>query len=162
VIFLLKSRLTSEINIVKNYGHLPPVPCYVSQLSQVLMNIISHAIDGLLNQAANEQFDQEFRGKSHPEDTSPCITITTDVSSINASGVRWVAIQIADNGAGLSETAQRQLMQALATEGSQVKETSLTMSYRIVTAMHGGEFKVYSTIDTQQPLTVFEILLPIQ
>jgi hypothetical protein len=162
VILLLKSRLTSEINIVKNYGHLPPVPCYVSQLSQVLMNIISHAIDGLLNQAANEQFDQEFRGKLHPEDTSPCITITTDVSSINASGVRWVVIQIADNGAGLSETAQRQLMQALATEGAQVKETSLTMSYRIVTARHGGEFKVYSTIDTQQPLTVFEILLPIQ
>lgn len=164
VILLLKSRLTSEIKIVKQYGHLPPVPCYVSQLSQVFMNIISHAIDGLLNQAANEQFDQELRGtlQPYPEETSPCITITTDVSSINASGVRWVTVQIADNGAGLSETVQRQLMQAFSMAASQVKETSLTMSYRIVTARHGGEFKVYSTLDTKPPLTVFEILLPIQ
>lgn len=161
VLLLLKSRITSEIKIVKNYGHLPTVPCYISQLSQVFMNIIGRAIDGLLNQAANQQFDAEFRGKLHAHDPAPEITITTDVCSLDAAGARWVSIQIADNGTNLSEESQRQLMQAFSTERALVKETSLAMSYRIVTARHGGRFRVYSNLDKTQTGTVFEILLPL-
>src|SRR6478672_813839 len=32
ILLLLKSRLTREIQVVKNYGYLPPVPCYAGQL----------------------------------------------------------------------------------------------------------------------------------
>jgi signal transduction histidine kinase len=161
VLLLLKSRLTSEIKIVKSYGHVPPVPCYISQLSQVFMNILNRAIDGLLNQAANIQFDAEFRGKFHPVEHTPQITITTDVCSMDASGMRWVSIQIGDNGLGISEESQRQLMKAFSSEWETVKETSLVMSYRIVTARHGGIFRVYSNLDKSQVRTVFELLLPL-
>ena len=36
-----------QIEIVKEYGKIPPVQCYAGQLNQVFMNIVSNAIDAL-------------------------------------------------------------------------------------------------------------------
>jgi GAF domain-containing protein len=36
-----------NIEVVKNYGELPLVECYASQLNQVFMNVLSNAIDAL-------------------------------------------------------------------------------------------------------------------
>ncbi|HEY9597873.1 MAG TPA: PAS domain S-box protein, partial [Cyanophyceae cyanobacterium] len=51
-LLILRHRLAqqperSPIRIVKEYGELPLVECYPSQLNQVFMNIISNAIDAL-------------------------------------------------------------------------------------------------------------------
>jgi hypothetical protein len=150
VLLLLKSRLSSEIQVVKNYGHLPPVPCFVSQLSQVFMNILNRSIDSLLNQAARSELQVC---------ESPRITIATEVCSIDGSGKRWVSIQIADNNTKLSIESQSQLLQAFSNEP--VRETSLAMSYRIVSGRHSGKFRVYSSIEPSSRGTVFEILLPL-
>ena len=152
VLLLLKSRLSSEIEVVKNYGHLPPVPCFMSQLSQVFMNILNRSIDSLLNQAAQRDAQGSVRD-------FPRIIISTEVCSIDGSGQRWVSIQIADNNRKMSIETQNQLTQAFSSE--LVKETSLAMSYRIVTGRHGGRFRVYSSIAPQSRGTVFEILLPL-
>jgi signal transduction histidine kinase len=169
VLLLLRSRLTSEIQIHKNYGHLPPVPCFVGQLSQVFMNILSRAIDLLLNQAIGDRLSTELQlpsGRSLTTTSSPQITIATDVCSIEGSGMRWVSIRIGDNGAQMSAETQQQLMDAIQSEAATAKETSLTTSYRIITAKHGGKFRVYSRInpieDTKTAIgTEFEILLPL-
>jgi signal transduction histidine kinase len=177
VLLLLKSRLTSEIQIHKTYGHLPPVPCFVGQLSQVFMNILSRAIDLLLNQAVSDRLGTELQlpsGRPLAGDSkrpltassSPQIRITTDVCSIEGSGMRWVSIRIGDNGAQMSAETQQQLMDAIQSEGASAKETSLTTSYRIITARHGGKFRVYSCIDPANETklatgTEFEILLPL-
>lgn len=150
VLLLLKSRLSSEIQVVKQYGHLPPVPCFISQLSQVFMNILNRSIDSLLNQAARSQL------KSCE---APKITIATEVCSIDGSGQRWVSIQIADNNTEMSIETQNQLMQAFSTDLA--PETSLAMSYRIVTGRHSGKFRVYSNVEPELRGTVFEILLPL-
>lgn len=150
VLLLLKSRLSSEIQVVKQYGHLPPVPCFISQLSQVFMNILNRSIDSLLNQAARREI--EF---GEP----PRITIATEVCSIDGTGQRWVSIQIADNNIEMSIETQNQLMQAFSTD--LVRETSLAMSHRIVTGRHSGKFRVYSNIEPSSRGTVFEILLPL-
>nr|WP_274382007.1 HAMP domain-containing sensor histidine kinase [Myxacorys almedinensis] len=164
VLLLLKSRLTSEIQVTKNYGHLPPISCFGGQLNQVFMNILNRAIDGLLNEAANSQLNATLPQHRAKVIYLPKIVISTDVRSLDHTGDRWVSIQIADNGTAMSAEVQRQLMQAFSTERSLVKETSLAMSYRIITARHGGRFKVYSCIDPSDPLsrmgTAFEILLP--
>lgn len=70
---------------------------------------------------------------------------------------RWVTIKIADNGPGMSPQKLQKLL-AFSTEKRQEKETSLAVSYWIVTAKHGGQFHVRS-----QPGegTEFEILLPL-
>lgn len=150
VLLLLKSRLSSEIQVVKNYGHLPPVPCFISQLSQVFMNILNRSIDSLLNQAARREMQA-----AEP----PRITIATEVCSIDGTGKRWVSIQIADNNTEMSIDAENQLMQAFSTD--LVRETSLAMSYRIVTGRHSGKFRFYSNIEPSSRTTVFEILLPL-
>lgn len=161
-LLLLKSRLTSEIKIVKNYGHLPPVSCFVGQLSQVFMNILSRAIAVLLNRAASTHLNTELdlpSQLSYDAATAPQITITTDVCSIEGSGVRWVSVRIADNGVELSAETQRQLIDFESFSSALDKETSLATSHRIVTVRHGGKFKVHSANPTG---TEFEILLPLR
>ena len=49
-LLLLQHRLKAkpkhpEIKVIKEYGSLPPVECYASQLNQVFMNILANAID---------------------------------------------------------------------------------------------------------------------
>jgi signal transduction histidine kinase len=51
-LLILQHRLKSqpdrpEIQVVKEYGQLPQVECYPSQLNQVFMNLLSNAIDAL-------------------------------------------------------------------------------------------------------------------
>jgi signal transduction histidine kinase len=58
-----------EIQVIKEYGQLPLVTCYASQLNQVFMNLVSNAIDALENQPSprvitiHTQARQEVRGK---------------------------------------------------------------------------------------------------
>jgi signal transduction histidine kinase len=187
ILLLLKSRLKSEIQIIKHYGHLPPVPCYPGQLNQVFMNILSRSLDTLLNQAVSQQLDLELKvnrnqgGKSVPT-FKPAIAITSRVCSLESSSDqdrRWVAICIADNGPGLSAETQQQLEESFSVKRRAEKETSLAVSYQIVTAKHGGQFRVRSRgltlgqpsqINSSLPSipeldgqtgTVFEIWLPL-
>lgn len=168
VLLLLQSRLSSEIEIIKNYGDLPPVPCYAGQLIQVFVNIISFCIDGLINQAVSQKFEQEFRdpvmaatpielqGKSR-------IEIVTEVSN-RASGIqgvppsRWIWVKISDNGLGMSPPELQELQTSFTHGKKGDKETSLSSSYWIITAKHGGELHVSSQLDEG---TAFEILLPL-
>ena len=166
VLLLLKSRISTEIEIVKHYAQLPPVPCFIGQLSQVFMNIISRSIDGLLNQAVGDHLNSEL---NLPRESRirPCITIVTNLCMLRESDRRWVSIRISDNGLGLSAETQQQLTEAFSSNQPFAKETSLITSYRIVTARHGGRFKVYSRIHPAddrteaQTSTEFEILLPV-
>jgi signal transduction histidine kinase len=44
-------QLRPEIEVIKDYGELPPVACYASQLNQVLANLLNNAIDALETQS---------------------------------------------------------------------------------------------------------------
>lgn len=175
IILLLKSRLSSEIEIVKNYGQLPPVPCFISQLSQVFMNILTTAIERLINRAVRQKFSQDF---GRPEEQSiapkPRIEITTQVCARDAANSvapnsRWVSIRIADNGSGMSRKMQQEIFESLSSMDKRTaKETSLSVSYHIITAKHGGQFYLRSPSvlageenSQQNSGTEFEILLPL-
>ena len=159
ILLLLKSRLTSEIEIVRNYGHLPPVQCYIGQLNQVFMNILTNAIDALIEQAVREKYSQEFKGGMPAADgiQKPRIEITTKVFSRTFTNpnpgicdLRWVSILIADNGPGMSPELQQQILESFSVQKRATKETSLSLSYEIVTAKHGGEFKMRSRSVSQE------------
>ncbi|MCZ0902174.1 histidine kinase, partial [Microcoleus sp. HI-ES] len=56
---ILRNRLNSQIDrrdiqVIKNYGKLPPVECYSGQLNQVFMNLITNAIDALDDASQNQ------------------------------------------------------------------------------------------------------------
>ncbi|MBD2202900.1 sensor histidine kinase [Calothrix sp. FACHB-1219] len=159
IVLLINSRIQGEIEIVKNYGHLPPVYCFMGQLSQVLMNLFTESIDNLLNEIVRNQFQ--------PENTSnqnkPRIEITTKIISqaatkSEAPDSRWVSICIADNGPGMSSQLQKQIIESFSMEKRADKATSLAVSYRIITAKHGGKLNLRSQLGKG---TEFEILLPL-
>jgi signal transduction histidine kinase len=158
IVILIKTRLKGEIKIVKNYGKLPPVPCFIGQLNQVLMNILSHAVDSLLDEVRYQLQPDSSQNIKRAE-----IVITTKVISQapqtpESPDSRWVSISIADNGIGMSDELQKQLLESFSVERRADKETSLAVSYRIITARHGGSLSFRSEANMG---TEFEILLPL-
>jgi signal transduction histidine kinase len=159
LILLINSRIQGEIQIVKSYGQLPPVYCFMGQFNQVLMNIFSESIDTLLNEAVRQQLHVEERKTVQ----KPQIQITTEVISQKPSGSnsldsRWISIRIADNSPGMSPELQQQIRESFSLETKNSKETSLAVSYRIITVRHGGKFNFRSQLGLG---TEFEILLPL-
>jgi signal transduction histidine kinase len=163
IVLLINSRLKGEIKITKNYGHLPPVYCFAGQMSQVLMNILSEAVDTLLNEAVRLQFNAESAKDSLKTPHKPRIEIATQVISQEATkpetpDSRWVSIRITDNGPGMSPQMQQKIIDSFSVEKRADKETSLALSYRIITARHGGKLKLHSKLGMG---TEYEILLPL-
>jgi signal transduction histidine kinase len=159
LILLINSRIQGEIQIVKSYGQLPPVYCFMGQFNQVLMNIFSESIDTLLNEAVRQQLYVEERKTVQ----KPQIQITTEVISQKPSGSnsldsRWISIRIADNSPGMSQELQQQIRESFSLETKNSKETSLAVSYRIITVRHAGKFNFRSQLGVG---TEFEILLPL-
>jgi signal transduction histidine kinase len=150
ILLLLKSRLSSQIRVVRDYGYLPPILCFAGQLNQVFMNILGYAVEALINNAVSQQLDLDinrgYRTTAVPLECQPTITITTQVKSLRSGDreTRWVAVCITDNGPGLSPKALKQLQESFSIECRALKETSLALSYQIVTAKHGGKFEVRS------------------
>lgn len=135
----------SEIEIVKEYGILPKIECYPSQLNQVFMNLLTNAIDAL-----EEMINQPGR-----RDRPPIIRIQTEVVSPYR-----VAIHIADNGSGIPEHYQSKLFDPFFTTKPVGKGTGLglSISYQIVVEKHSGQLRCHSQPDRG---TEFIIEIPI-
>jgi len=115
------------IRVIKEYGELPLVECYPSQLNQVFMNLLSNAIDAL----------EEVRGnsKNAQANFSPVIRIRTEYSSPS-----HIAVRIIDNGSGIKEEDKTQLFDPFFTTKPIGKGTGLglSISYKIVVEKHKG------------------------
>ncbi|NJR57940.1 MAG: HAMP domain-containing histidine kinase [Cyanobacteria bacterium CRU_2_1] len=139
----------TAIQIEKDYGQLPLVECYPGQLNQVFMNLLGNAIDAL------EELVQQRTPKVSAVSPST-IKIWTEVLVGD-----WVAIHIADNGAGMSKEARSRLFNPFFTTKPMGKGTGLglSISYQIVTEKHGGKLHCYSTLGQG---TEFVIQIPIR
>lgn len=157
IILLINSRINGEIEIVKNYGHLPPVYCFLGQLNQVFMNIFSRVIDTLLDDAVRQELSQDAANTLK----KARIQVITEVVGSNHAKPgysRWVSVKIIDNSNGMSAAELTQIVESFSLEKRADKETSLAVSYRIITARHGGKFNLRSQLGIG---TEFEILLPL-
>jgi signal transduction histidine kinase len=126
------------IQVVRDYGQLPNVECYPSQLNQVFMNIFSNAIDAL------EQQDQK-RSLNEIQANPSKISIRTEHLPNQA-----ISISIADNGPGIEEKICSHLFEPFFTTKPVGKGTGLglSISYQIVTQKHGGQIYYQSTPGT--------------
>ena len=115
-----------EITILKHYGDLPLVECFAGQLNQVLMNLMSNAID-----AIQEQRDRRIRLDLTPKEV---ITLTTQ--QINNG---WIRISIKDTGAGFSDDIKSKLFDPFFTTKAVGKGTGLglSISYQIIEKHRG-------------------------
>ncbi|MEM7773360.1 MAG: ATP-binding protein [Cyanobacteria bacterium P01_A01_bin.37] len=131
-ILILQSRFKAnseraDIAIVRQYGELPLVECFAGQLNQVLMNILSNAIDALDEAIADPDWQATHE---HPE-----ITIQT------MKGLeQTIKIVISDNGTGIPESSKDKLFEPFFTTKEVGKGTGmgLSISYQIITETHQG------------------------
>jgi len=124
----------SPIQIVKEYGSLPLVECHPGQLNQVLINILSNAIDAL--DASNPQHSLEL------VKTSPgIIHIRTETKG------NRVVIHIADNGLGMDKDICAKSFDPFFTTKPVGKGTGmgLAISYQIVVENHRGNLHCVSS-----------------
>ncbi len=125
------------IEIIKEYGELPPVECFAGQLNQVFMNLLSNAIDAL------EERDKERSPQERNQDPSR-ITIRTSVTG-DRDG-KNAAICIFDNGPGIPEHLRSRIFEPFFTTKDIGKGTGmgLSISKQIVVDKHGGTFNCLS------------------
>ncbi|MEG4047548.1 PAS domain S-box protein [Microcoleus sp. Pol17_C1] len=152
-LLILQHRLKSrdsrpEIEVIKEFGNLPLVECYASQLNQVFMNIIANAIDAI---------EERYHQLSVPqlETKSGRLTISTDVTTQNT-----VRVEISDNGTGIPDGIVERIFNPFFTTKAVGKGTGLGMSiaHSIVVEKHKGKIDCISSIGCG---TTFKIEIPI-
>ena len=139
-LLILSTKFIKEIEIIREYGELPPVECLAAQINQVFMNILSNAADALLS-------DKSINFKK--------IIIHTARISFN-----HIQIKIVDNGPGIKEEILNKIFDPFFTTKPVGKGTGLglSISYKII-EKHQGKITVDSQLNKG---TEFIITLPIQ
>ncbi|MBD2726377.1 HAMP domain-containing protein [Nostoc sp. FACHB-892] len=141
-LLILNNRLKNNINLVRSYGEIPPIPGYTGLLYQVFMNLLSNAIDAL-----------EEKSAENPE-FLPEITITTEYWQNNL-----VIVRIADNGSGISAENQKKIFETFFTTKPRGIGTGLglAIAYQIVVEKHQGKITCQSELNRG---TEFVLALP--
>ncbi|MEG4281621.1 PAS domain S-box protein [Microcoleus sp. A006_D1] len=152
-LLILQHRLKShdsrpEIAVIKEFGKLPPVECYASQLNQVFMNIIANGIDAI---------EERYHKLSVPgSKTNPGqITIWTGVTAHST-----VMVKISDSGTGIPQEIVDRIFNPFFTTKAVGKGTGLGMSiaHSIVVEKHKGKIGCISQVGCG---TTFAIEIPI-
>jgi signal transduction histidine kinase len=130
---LLEHLIKDRIQVVKNYGELPKVQCYASQINQVFANVLTNAVQAIGDAGS--------------------ITITTRQDG------SWILIQVADTGVGIKpEHLERIFDPGFTTKGVGVGTgLGLSITYRII-ENHQGSIHVESEPGRG---TTFTLRLPI-
>jgi signal transduction histidine kinase len=135
-ILLLKHRIRQDIQMIREYGDLPLIECYPAELNQVFMNILSNAIDAVLEEQDKCKEKQ--------------ILIKTEI--INLQNVR---ITVIDSGVGIKQEIQNKIFDPFFTTKPVNKGTGLglSISYQIIQE-HQGNIKVKSELGQGTELMV--------
>jgi signal transduction histidine kinase len=166
-LILLTNRLNAkndqEISLIKNYGNLPLVECYASQLNQVFLNILVNAIDALNStNISADKFDRqitittESKFESNvPEDAT---NHPENLSRVNPTSV---LISISDNGCGIPDKIKSKIFDPFFTTKPVGKGTGLglSISYQIIVEKHQGKLECFSEMGSG---TTFQIEIPIR
>lgn len=142
-LLMLNYRLQSpelDIEVVKDYGNLPLVECYVCQLNQVFLNIINNAIDAI---------------REETRTIPPRIILRTKQLENDR-----VVIRIANNGSPIPSDIKARIFDPFFTTKPIGTGTGLglAISYQIIVGQHKGSIQCLSEPGTD---TEFRIELPI-
>ena len=147
-LMILQNRLKAKpdfpgIEIIKEYGDLPLIECYPSQLNQVFMNILVNGIDALEEKIIKNN------------NRTPQVTIITKIANKKAA-----QIHIRDNGDGIPKNIISNIFDPFFTTKDVGKGTGLglSVSYQIIVDKHGGKLSC-QTIHSEG--TNFMIEIPI-
>lgn len=83
---MLRNRYKNRVEIVRDYGNVPPIPCSVGKIGQVMLNVLANAIDAV---------------ECGEGSGSRRIRIKTEF--VERENRLYAAIRIADTGKGIPE-----------------------------------------------------------
>lgn len=137
---LLQGEIKGRIQVYKNYDPIPKINGYVSQINQVLMNILSNAVHAI-------------------EGPGQIWIVTQHIKSLNLKEGK-VQISIQDSGKGMSQETIGKVFDPFFTTKKIGQGTGLglSISYGIIDN-HGGEIQVKSEVNVG---TEFIIALPVR
>ncbi|WP_421655987.1 sensor histidine kinase [Leptothermofonsia sp. ETS-13] len=129
-LLLLQHRYKQEIEIIREFGNIPLIECHINQLNQVFMNLLSNAIDALL--------EQSVKDSSHGDDETIVKKILIKTEKL---GSDRIAVSITDNGPGIPLEIQERLFEPFFTTKPMGVGTGLglSISHQIVTEHHHGQ-----------------------
>ena len=138
-----------QIQVIKDYGNIPPVQCFPGQLNQVFMNILANAIDA---------FEEANQGKTYDEIEAYPNIITIHTSKLDENSVQ---IEIKDNGCGMKTNTKERIFAQGFTTKEVGKGTGLGMAIaqQIVEEKHGGTITCHSE---EGKGSTFVIKIPLQ
>ncbi len=145
-LILLKHRFKiaeeKEIELIKEYGPIPPILCYPGELNQVFFNLLNNAID-VLSDILPDRLKAQEANPNAPEFV-PSIQISTVLTDHQT-----LLIRIKDNGPGISESGRSRLFDPFFTTKpvGKGRGLGLSISYQIVVQKHGGQLSCNSTPD---------------
>jgi signal transduction histidine kinase len=135
-----------EIKVMKDYGQLPLVYCYASQLNQVFMNLFDNAIDAL-----------EYQPEPRVITISTALIQNSKLTVQNEQGktpnpqslnlnYQYAVIRIADNGIGMCEEVCQHIFDPFFTTKSVGSGTGLglAISHQIIVEKHKGQIRCIS------------------
>ncbi|MEM9769209.1 MAG: ATP-binding protein [Cyanobacteria bacterium P01_D01_bin.71] len=138
-LLILEHRLKAndqrpEIKVIKDYGQLPLVECFASQLNQVFMNLLANAIDALEETVTKTVVGSQ---EKYPLKIHIHTAVTTD---------EQVLIQISDNAGSVPEAVKSRIFEPFYTTKPVGKGTGLglSISHQIVTELHKGQLTCQS------------------
>ena len=158
---ILSGRIRT-VQIIKNYTDLPKVNGFSDRLIQVFMNLISNALDAMVDLNTNLKSDLKAESESTWQ---PLMMITSTITKID--DCQWISIKVADNGLGIPKEIQDRIFDNFFTTKSQGKGTGLGLAicYQIITQQHNGKIILRSPyLNNNGDMTTgteFEVLLPI-
>ncbi|SDK93119.1 PAS domain S-box-containing protein [Maridesulfovibrio ferrireducens] len=127
-----------KLNLDQN---LPPVPCVVDQIHQVIINLIVNAVHAIVPKLKSGEFEKGV------------ITLGTSFDD------SWIMLTCSDNGTGIPEKVRDLIFNPFFTTKEIGKGTGqgLTIARTLVVKNHGGEL----TFETEEGKgTTFTVLLP--
>ena len=147
------------VEVIREYGKIPFVYCYPSQINQVFINILNNAIDALdeliINNnklSINNNTDKQLVNRDNlnifhavnyeeKEVIHPQIRISTEVTRKNC-----LSIQIADNAFGMSDEIRHRIFDPFFTTKPVGTGTGigLYICNQIITEKHGGKLSCFS------------------
>jgi two-component system NtrC family sensor kinase len=132
---LIAKPALRKVDVEQRLGDVPSITCSPSQVNQVLLNLVTNAAQAI----------------DKPRGT---ITLTT-----RREGAAAVAIEVADDGRGITDEAMPRIFDPFYTTKEVGKGTGLglTIAYKIVSS-HGGRIDVRSQVGEG---STFTVVLPI-
>ncbi|MEA5620421.1 ATP-binding protein [Cronbergia sp. UHCC 0137] len=139
---LQADQVFPEIQIIKEYGKIPLINCYASQMNQVFLNILNNAIDALRSESQII--------------SDPIIYITTGIDYEENT----MKVSIMDNGIGMSQSTLSRIFDPFFTTKPVGSGTGLglAISYQIIVEQHDGKL---NCVSSPGKFTKFMIEIPV-